>query len=309
MARCIASSSKKIDVVHVTSKSVGLFEFARTLKKYGIKVVYTLHDPTPHETNIRSIRRRIAGYLFDSDKYNKMALNQVDRIHVHSETHKKEIIKKYGASFEFKTYVVPLGSGLTEAIKQGSRIPVELGSWKRDNLTALFFGRIEPYKGLRILCKAIQILKLNGIIVNLIIAGSGAFDNSLIDGITEQCRVINRFIEDSEIKSIFSSCDACVLPYVDGTQSAVIPLAYNFSKPVIATNVGALSELVVNDVTGYLVEPCNVELLAKALIKINDKNECSRLGFNAYNYAKDISWDKMVVMHIAEYLKLLVQDA
>jgi glycosyltransferase involved in cell wall biosynthesis len=100
-----------------------------------------------------------------------------------------------------------------------------------------------------------------------------------------------------------------VLPYVDGTQSAVIPLACDFSKPVIATSVGALSELVVNGVTGYLVKPRNAELLAEALIRINDKKTCLRLGINACHYAKEMSWDKMAGMHVAEYLKLLAQDA
>lgn len=46
-----------------------------------------------------------------------------------------------------------------------------------------------------------------------------------------------------------------VLPYESATQGAVIQIAYDFYKPVIATNVGRLPEVVVHEKTGYIVEP------------------------------------------------------
>ena len=37
------------DIVHITSYSIGLLSFIKSLINRGVKVVYTVHDPDPHE--------------------------------------------------------------------------------------------------------------------------------------------------------------------------------------------------------------------------------------------------------------------
>ena len=73
------------------------------------------------------------------------------------------------------------------------------------------------------------------------------------------------FIPASEVKYYFSACDVAVLPYKNASQSGIAQIAMNFNKPVIASNVGGLSEIVINDKTGLLVESNNPKKLAEAI--------------------------------------------
>ena len=67
-----------------------------------------------------------------------------------------------------------------------------------------------------------------------------------------------------------------VLPYIEASQSGVIPIAYHFGKPVIATEVGGLPDMVDHGRTGYLVPPCDANALAKALILLLQDGELRR---------------------------------
>ena len=98
-----------------------------------------------------------------------------------------------------------------------------------------------------------------------------------------------------------------VLPYVEATQSAVIPIAYVFGKPVVVTNVGALSEVVEQGKTGFIVPPKDEKLLAEAVIKLlkNDKLR-KEMGKNAYKFAMtELSLDKIANMTIEVYKKAI----
>jgi starch synthase len=59
-----------------------------------------------------------------------------------------------------------------------------------------------------------------------------------------------------------------VLPYVEATQSGVVPLAYRHGKPVIATTVGGLPEVVYDGRTGRLVPPGDTLALAAAIVDV-----------------------------------------
>jgi starch synthase len=63
-------------------------------------------------------------------------------------------------------------------------------------------------------------------------------------------------------------------------------------KPVIASRVGGLAEIVDDGQTGLLVEPDNVEQLAKAIIRLlQDESLRSRLGDNARRKVEsDFNW-------------------
>ena len=68
-----------------------------------------------------------------------------------------------------------------------------------------------------------------------------------------------------EAMDLFRRCGLLVLPYLDATQSALIPAAYYFRKPVVVTWTGALPEYVQEGQTGWLVEPDHPPSLARCL--------------------------------------------
>ena len=94
-----------------------------------------------------------------------------------------------------------------------------------------------------------------------------------------------------------------VLPYIEGSQTGIIPIAYSFKKPVVVTDVGSISEVVVDGETGYVVNPRNSEELAEAIITIlKNKNEREKMGNTAYLKMKnELSWDKIAEKTIELY--------
>ncbi len=67
--------------------------------------------------------------------------------------------------------------------------------------------------------------------------------------------------------------DLLVLPYRSATQSGVGMLGLTYGIPMIVTNVGALSSLVVHGVTGYVMESAAAPELAEFLMRVLDRPE------------------------------------
>ncbi len=70
-------------------------------------------------------------------------------------------------------------------------------------------------------------------------------------------------------------------------------MAYAFSKPVVATNVGCLDEQVINGKTGFLVEGRNPDALADAMIKLLEEPvKAKAMGEYAHKYMQEnLTWD------------------
>ena len=84
------------------------------------------------------------------------------------------------------------------------------------------------------------------------------------------------------------------MPYETATQSGIVQIAYGFEKPVIATNVGGLPDVVENGKTGYVVEAKNDKLLAEAIIKYFEEDKEITFKKNIESVAYKYSWDRMV---------------
>lgn len=149
----------------------------------------------------------------------------------------------------------------------------------------LFFGRLNPYKGLDYLCQiAICLPKIEFEIC-------GKLSNNMYDFV-EKCQNIPNiniktgFIEYEKLEDYFFNCDCVILPYRSATQSGVIIDAYRFSKPVIAFDVGSLHEEIIDEMTGYLIPKANIKYFSEAIEKIERMSELEykRICSNAYDF-------------------------
>jgi glycosyltransferase involved in cell wall biosynthesis len=152
-----------------------------------------------------------------------------------------------------------------------------------DERQVLFFGRIWAYKGLDTLIQAEPLISHRVPDVRIVIAGRGE------DLVPYQARMVhperfvihNSFVPPAERERLFASSSVVVLPYVEATQSGVIPVAYTHAKPVVATRVGGLVEQVEHGRTGLLVPPGDPESLAEATTRLLLDRELRRaLGEN-----------------------------
>jgi glycosyltransferase involved in cell wall biosynthesis len=158
----------------------------------------------------------------------------------------------------------------------------------------LFFGRVTFYKGLDILLRAFRSVQARFPKAQLTIAGQGDLRpyTRLIRDL-QNVKILNRWIEESEVSTIFQNASIVVLPYVEASQSGVIPIAAAFALPVIATNVGSLPEQIDHGKTGILVPPESPEALADAIVGLLFDPAAARcLGQNLKTtYQSERNWE------------------
>ena len=71
-----------------------------------------------------------------------------------------------------------------------------------------------------------------------------------------------------DLSQVMAALDFVVVPSLQETQTIVIPQAFAAGKPVIASLVGGIPELVGNERTGLLVQPANNDALAAAMLRL-----------------------------------------
>lgn len=229
---------------------------AAGLRKRGTKIVTVLDNVIPHEKRPGDIQ--LIRYF----------LNRNDAFIAMSDTVKRDLLSlKPNAKVELKPHPIYDHFGAIIS-KESARQKLQLDLTKR---TILFFGFIRDYKGLDLLIDAAKNLTDD---FQIIVAGEvyGNFEKYQkrieSNGVSEKFKLFIRYISDDEVTVFFSAADVCVLPYKSATQSGIVQIAYNFDLPVIATNVGGLSEMIYHNETGLLL----------------DKNDASTLAENITNY-------------------------
>ena len=141
------------------------------------------------------------------------------------------------------------------------------------------------WKGLSYLFNAVKLLKDEIPSLKLEIVGSGNseahFKNlSKSLGIEENVRFAGRKANE-EIGRYYKHSKIVVLPSYSGEAFPVVCLeACFFGKPIVATNLGGIPELINDGVNGYLVEPKDTGQLSKAIKELLSSPEKRKLFGN-----------------------------
>ncbi|GBU07266.1 glycosyl transferase [Bacteroidales bacterium] len=218
------------------------------------KIISLIHNAIPHEP--RFFDKALA----------KLFFSKCDGCIVMSETVRDDLLSlSPKAKFLMKPH--PLYDHFGErGDKNESLLKLGLDT-SIDRKTLLFFGLIRDYKGLDLLIDAMGILDAS---FQLLIAGEsyGSFEKYERQinksAAKDRIMVLNQYIDDSLVPYLFSAADVLVLPYKSATQSGVIPVAYHFEVPILATDVGDLRNTIEKPHTG-LVCRANAESIAQGL--------------------------------------------
>jgi len=139
----------------------------------------------------------------------------------------------------------------------------------------LFFGQIKEVKGLDVLLQAMPLLQEKYPAVRLIIAGKVWKDDwSRYARLIEELELapnLNlhlQYIPEDAVPTFFAAANVVALPYLHIYQSAVLMMALSHARPVVATRVGGLAEVVQDGQSGYLVPPDDPQALAQALARV-----------------------------------------
>jgi glycosyltransferase involved in cell wall biosynthesis len=258
------------------------------------KILFICHNIQEHEKN------RIKYFI------SKLVLSRGDYFIVHSEEEKERLIGATGKT-QVKVNFHP-----TYEIFNSGRIPKEKAKEKlrisEENII-LFFGFVREYKGLVYLIAAMPDI-LKNIDVRLVIAGEFWKDKShylkMIKDLNlgKKVTIIDRYIPNEEMPYFFYASDIVVLPYTSVTGSGLVQLALGFNKPVVVSRIGALSEVVCDKKTGFLVPPKNPQVLAKAVVGFFRDSDKDEIVESIKKERGKFSWDHLVET-IEKFWKLL----
>jgi glycosyltransferase involved in cell wall biosynthesis len=226
----------------------------------------------------RAFNRWSGGDLFVSSPILSLLLRRLyprlDALFVHGESSQAEFESTWPAS---ELVVIPHGD---ERIFAGE--PPAASKEKR----LLFFGEWRKVKGLTVLMQAFEELLTRCPDACLTIAGSPCpvdlDPQEVADWAarhSENVEVIDHYIPVSDVPRIFGAARAVVTPYLVGYQSGVVHIAMTMARPVVASEVGDLTTVVVDGETGLTVAPGDPHALADALQRIlSDADFAEALG-------------------------------
>jgi glycosyltransferase involved in cell wall biosynthesis len=232
------------DVIHIVGAHQWNPAIALLCRSLGKPLVYTVHDPEPHPQAAFAIAAA-----------DRVAARLADEVVVLTQTGRARLLGQGWSKGAVSAIPHPMYTLFTRWR------PRTAGSQRE----ILYFGRIEEYKGLEVLVEAFRGIRRQLPGWRLIIAGSGALPPKFFESRADAIQVLNRYISDREAAQLMHNAAIVVLPYKSATQSGVAALAQAFGRPIIASEVGGLKEMVIDGKTGLLVPPGDVGALAEAI--------------------------------------------
>ncbi len=264
----------------------------------GIPSCFLCHNVIPHE------RSMIDVFLL------RTTFAVTDTFIVHSEEDRENLIGIKPDADVHKNPHPTYGVFSENTDSNGADLRDDLGL--RDKKVLLFFGYIREYKGLEYLLQAMEKLPTEDGF-HLLVVGEFYEDQEKYSlsinrlKSSGQLTLVDHYVPNEEVSRYFEAADVVVVPYLTATQSGIIQIAYGFEKPVIATTVGGLPEVVADGQTGYLVAPSDADAIAMAVRKYYKDRDFVDFPGNIRAENKKYSWDAMLETIEAIGVKILIK--
>lgn len=219
----------RISLIYSLTEELVLASSIRKLQRL-CPVLYTVHDAIHHDVKFNTLVDRVKDYLLMARPQRHML--QRTR-HIVTNSHEQlNHIKRYYPGHD--VHYAPFPTLVNASIASGSAHAPELTDVESDYI--LFFGNLHLYKGVHLLYNAYlshsELQKRA-----LVIAGSKNIYFESHEKEPGHVIFINRYIDDSELKDLFSRAAVVVYPYISATQSGVTSIASYFGKPMVLSDL------------------------------------------------------------------------
>jgi glycosyltransferase involved in cell wall biosynthesis len=175
----------------------------------------------------------------------------------------------------------------------------------------LIFGHMGPHKGLPLMLQAFEQLckEKNGI--KLYVAGSNhpnfptyldQFKQAHPSGVE-----FLGYIPQENLSSVFKRAQVVVLPYhaAPGT-SGVFHLSCGYGRPIVASDLPEIRELVNDGASAILIPPNDAETLKNAILTVlTNEGLAAKMSLQNLSFAQKESWSAVGKAYETAYLKLL----
>ena len=213
------------------------------------RAVAVVHNSLPHEP--LPLQRTLT----------RGVLGRCDGLVAHASTVAEEVDQLLDGRVEITTVEMPAHI----PVDPTPLPPVSAG------LRLLFFGFIRPYKGLDVALDALAELRDEGVRHHLTVVGE-PWDRDepwaervAERGLVDQVDLRLGYAGDDEVAGLLAEHHAVVLPYRSATQSGIVPVALAAGRPVVATDVGGISDVVHDGENGTLATAGDASSLAEAI--------------------------------------------
>lgn len=292
------SIAKNYDVIHfqwlpfLKYSSIDLI-LIKLLKKKTNNIYYTVHNFTPHNCHDKTIIKR----------YHKL-YQLIDNLIVHTsntEDKIKALIKEQAQSKN----IIKIFHGLFY-----SNFKLNKKDQNSQNCNLLMAGMISEYKGFEDALEVVSMLnKKTGIHYNLTIEGKGTkiYINKLKKiindlNLNKSVHLQEGYVHVKRMIHLYNESDITLMPYKQIEQSGVALTSLGLGTPIIAYNVGGLSDIINNNINGYLIEPGNKEVFATKVAWAFENRKL--LNLNIINDEKSLNlWQETGMIMKIEYEK------
>lgn len=167
-----------------------------------------------------------------------------------------------------------------EVFNNAVNVPDFKAKWNEECINILFLGVLIKRKGIYDLIEVIRELNESGIIkekkMNFIIGGSGIEENEIKRKIIEYnldfCIEMTGWVNGSVKENLLKKSQIFVLPsYNEGLPMAILE-AMSYGIPVISSNIGSINEAIIENKTGYMILPGDINELRNKIELICDNN-------------------------------------
>ncbi len=144
-------------------------------------------------------------------------------------------------------------------------------------------ARLVPQKGHRFFIQALHLLAQRGLRAKVLAFGAGPLAQDLADevarcGLQEQFRLCGA-VPHEQLLPIIQAADALALPSTHEGFGLAPAEAMLLEKPVLATTIGGVEDVVEHEVSGLMVPPGDPAALADGLARLMQNPDlCRRLG-------------------------------
>ncbi|MEO8256949.1 MAG: glycosyltransferase [Acidobacteriota bacterium] len=291
-------------VLHMQWCKVPVFDLLmmRKVQRQGARIVYTVHNALPYCNRSDAVRRAY-----------RQLYRQADALIVLSRTVGQQVLDRVDDSVAGKIQVIEHGIlELDCPIPDREHARVEL-KLEREAEVALFVGRISPHKGITDLIDAFAIASRDRPRLRLILAGApeDSFDPHEAQirrlGVAGKVQAYPRFVSEQFKATLYGAADVAVMPHKESSQSGMGLEALAAGKPLLATRVGGLVELVDEGVNGYSVPVSNPEAMAGALVRFFSlpRSAQTTMADASRTLGRDrFAWPTIAGKHVALYRRL-----
>jgi len=297
----------RYDVLHLHFPPVVPVD-ARWLQliRQRIPVVLTVHNLWPHRSRRDARDRQRLQRLYHA----------CHQLIAHTEDTVLGLIDEFGVPPE---HIARIPHGNFRQFRNQARVSVPgLDNLAARTPTILMFGELRPSKGADVLLRAAATLRNRGLVFRVVLAGAPYAPTPPYCDLPRELRDLAheldiedrvmfhfRYVEEEEVPSFLEAASVVALPYRAIDQSGAAIAALTMGRPIVATRIAGLAELVERGECGLLAAVDDVESLASALERLlTDDGLRQRCATNARRYADTaLAWEPIAERTIEVYRK------